>query len=137
MPRMSVVFGTRSSSSTSTVTFHSLPFRSMPVTPSTGRPISCWSWRTASIAKSCAERPSRELSPEDLRLPSAEDLRLRSAILIHLVIPDRRPFSECRHLLGRPPPGDREPVEQLMLYLLSLLIADPTVVMIDLELDHL
>ncbi len=49
-----MVFGIRSSSTTSTVTLHSLPSFSMPVTDSTGRPMRPWNSRIAPRTTSVA-----------------------------------------------------------------------------------
>src|SRR5215210_4141431 len=71
LPSTSVVLGMRSSSTTSRVTVHSLPFFSIPVTASTGRPISSCTCCIAPITTSRGERLAFErelLLPEELCL---------------------------------------------------------------------
>src|SRR3954462_15940605 len=65
LPRTSVVLGIRESSTTSTVTVHSLPSFSIPVTASIGLPISSCSCSTAPITTSRADRSFLELLCED------------------------------------------------------------------------
>src|SRR3954447_15232287 len=106
------------SSTTSTVTFQSVPSFSMPVTASTGRPISSCTCSTASITTSRA-----------LRLLLLELLRLfdfDSATVDHLVV----------GFLGACP-RHRQPVEQVALHTLALLGPDDAVLLVDLELDEL
>src|SRR3954470_13585164 len=90
----------------------------MPVTASTGRPISSCTWSTASITTS---RAVRLLLLELLRL-----FDLDSATVDHLVVG----FLGAR-------PRDGQPVEQVALHPLPLLRPDHAVLLIDLELHEL
>src|SRR4051794_31368342 len=104
---MSVVFGIRASSTTSTVTVHSLPFFSIPVTASTGRPISSSTCCVASITTSRGERLLlRELSLlrelDLLLLPPERDL---------LLLPPERDFDSA--ILNHPLALDDLTVEDL------------------------
>src|SRR3954463_12849326 len=108
----------RDSSTTSTVTVQSVPSFSMPVTASTGRPISSCTCSTASITTS---RAVRLLLLELLRL-----LDFDSATVDPLVV----------GVLGAGP-RHLKPVEQVALHPLALLGPDDAVLLVDLELDEL
>src|SRR3954466_1241246 len=90
----------------------------MPVTASTGRPISSCTWSTASITTS---RAVRLLLLELLRL-----LDFDSATVDHLVV----------GFLGAGP-RHGQPVEQVALPPLALLGTDHAVLLVDLELNEL
>src|SRR3954451_7346430 len=121
LPRTSVVLGIRESSTTSTVTVHSLPSFSIPVTASIGLPISSCSCSTAPITTSRGVRSFFELLREDPELrcePLLREERLlpeppllllpcfdfASATFDHLVIVVEAGF------VGTPT-SDRQPLE--------------------------
>src|SRR5689334_7464151 len=129
---MSVVVGTRSSSSTSRVTTHSLPSRSIPVIDSTGRPIRSWTCSTALSAISRVDGPELELrEPEDDE-PFFDWWDLDSAIfdLLHLG-PQQLLLFELSL------PGDGEALKQLVLHGLAFLRADVPVFGVDFQLHQL
>src|SRR5947209_1196067 len=113
-PSTSVLRGIRSSSTTCTVTRQPSSERSTPSTDSSGRPSSPGkSRRTAATASRADRRPF--------------------------------PFPERSAILPRLPPGkfglaragNREPLEQIALARLALLVVEQPVIGGDLELDHL
>src|SRR3954468_836509 len=108
----------RDSSTTSTVTFQSVPSFSMPVTASTGRPISSCTCSTASITTS---RGLRLLLRELLRLFDFD-----SATVDHLVVGFLG--AGARH---------RQALEQVAFHPLPLLGPDDAVLLVDLELHEL